>query len=144
MQTQEETSWVLVAKKGVKTPIEVNVKAIEPKEEEIQTYDHNMRMDDLRDFDDEFDFQNSEMMLNIRKELDIMIDELSTYERLPFMNYFYHEKKNYFYTFSSYMKKHSIEGIQLRNFICQHNEQISGNIQEDEYDAKWNEEHFIK
>jgi hypothetical protein len=137
------TTWASIAKKVVDIPSDVKIE-ISKEGENISTYDQNMQMDELRDFDDEFEFQYSENMLNIRTELERMIDELSNYERLPFLNYLYHEKKNYFYTLSSYIKKHSIESIQLRDRICQHNEQISGNIQEDEYDTKWNDDFYYK
>jgi hypothetical protein len=128
-------SWVLVAKKEVVKKEEIVEK---PKEEEVVGYDQNMKEDELRDFDEEFDFEYGDKILQIKMDMEDMMSDISNYEPLPFLNYRFYDQKNYFYTFASYFKKHSQAAQELRARICQYNEEISGNTQDDDYDNRWN------
>lgn len=129
----EKVSWVLVAKKEVVKKEEIIEK---PKEEEVG-YDQNMGEDELRDFDEEFEMEYGDIISDIKMDIEDMIDNISNYERLPLFNYRFYDQQNYFYTFSSYFKKHSIAAQELRTKICQYNEEVSGNIQDDDYDNRW-------
>ena len=128
------SSWVLVAKKEV---VKKEEKIEKPKEEEEVGYDQNMREDELRDFDEEFDFEYGDTILQIKMDMEDMISDISNYEPLPFFNFYFYDQKNYFYTFTSYFKKHSQVAQELRSRICQYNQEISGNIQDDDYDNRW-------
>lgn len=134
--SNEKESWVLVAKKEVVKKEEIVEK---PKEEDAVGYNQNMQEDELRDFDEEFDVEYEDIIFDIKMDMEDMIEEISNYERLPFLNYRFYDQKNYFYTFSAYFKKHSRAAQELRARICQYNEEVSGNIQDDDYDNRWND-----
>ncbi len=128
-------SWAEIAKKEV---VKKEVEILKEKETP-SGYSENMKEDELRDFDDEFDVFWNSVVSDIKFDFVEKIEELSNYEKLPFFNYPFHEKKNFYFTFYSYMKKHSVEGIELRNRICEYNEVITGNVQEDDHEGKWQE-----
>jgi hypothetical protein len=132
----EKVSWVLVAKKEIQKKDDLIEK---PKEKEVEEYDQNMKGDELRDFDEEFEIEYEDVIFDIKMDMEEMIEEISNYERLPFLNYRFYDKKNYFYTFTSYFKKHSKAAQELRGKICQYNEEISGNIQDDDYVNRWDD-----
>ncbi len=129
-------SWADIAKKEVVVQKEVEI--LKEKETPIG-YDENMKEDELRDFDDEFEIEWNSVISDIKFDFEEKIEELSNYEKLPFFNYPYYEFKNFYFTFQSYMKKHTVIAIELRNRICEYNEIITGNTQEDDYDGKWQE-----
>lgn len=134
--SNEKVSWVLVAKKEVVKKEDIIEK---PKKEESEGYDKNMQEDELRDFDEEFDIEYGTIISDIKMDMEDMIEDISNYERLPFFNYPFYDQKNYFYTFAAYFKKHSRAAQELRSCICQYNEEVSGNIQDDDYDNRWND-----
>jgi hypothetical protein len=127
-------SWADIAKK--ETLIKKEVEILTEKETPMG-YDENMKEDELRNFDDEFDVYWSSVVSDIKFDFMERIEEISNYEKLPFLNYSFYNQKNYYHTFYSYMKKHSVEAIELRNRICEYNEIITGNIHEDDYEGKW-------
>lgn len=139
--SNEKESWVLVAKKEVVKKEGIVEKL---KEDKVVGYDKNMKEDELRDFDEEFEIEYEDIIFDIKMDMEDMIEEISNYERLPFFNYRFYDQKNYFYTFAAYFKKHSKVAQELRSSICQYNEEVSGNIQDDDYDNRWNDSFIIK